>query len=911
MIEMKRFLLLIILFNSLFYTVSGNISDSLENRLNRATSDTAKVMIYNRIAQDIMTGQSQTYFQTLQYALQGGRIQEYRLTLQYAQQGLALAEQIQFDKGRAELHRTMGNAYFRLSEFDQAIEQYENALGIYETIKDKNGMARMYFNIALVYHTQESKIYDMLDMVQKALLIWKQLNNTTDIFRAYEFIIRVYRNMEEWQHAESYAYESINIALNTGNRNEEALMYEFLGQIKNSKGDLKAAEEYYQKSLHIYEELNDQMRTARMLLFFADNIYVNNPDTAIVLMRKSAAIYEQASSSHVRLFDVYNGIANLYQKKNQIDSVKYYKEKSLNKAILSGNAQIMAIAYNSTAKYHLMKGEIALAEKEYNFAYDIAFKSGLYGEQSKALMGLDSISYRKGNYRAAYEYVKRNQFIRDSLSIEENTKNVKRLTMQFEFERDMIERNESIKAQLEGQQQAIKYNENIMTIISIALMCAIILLGFIIRSNRRNQLANVKLEQQHHEILHINDELQQSHQELSKYKDSLEEMVREQMEELQQSEIRLRTLSDNLPGGCIYQKNVYQDGKESISYISNTAEEWLGLSAELIMSDINRFYRQMAPEDLKKKRQLEQESILSMTSHSCEYRLKKDDQELWLLENAVPRVYTNRNIVWDGIIVNITDRKKFEKELIEAKEHAEESDRLKSAFLANMSHEIRTPMNGIVGFLGFVERDDLPAQKRHVYISIIRNNIQQLLQLVGDIIDISKIESNQLTLYQVSFDLNVLMKTVETYFQEYIATNHKNMTLILDDSHFISPCIIKSDPVRIRQVLTNLIGNAIKFTEKGYIRFGYNLSEDRNKLYFFVEDTGIGIPESKHNCIFERFRQAHDDNKRIIYGGTGIGLSISKSIVEIMGGEIGVESEEGVGSTFYFMLPYFPDNSDE
>jgi len=245
--------------------------------------------------------------------------------------------------------------------------------------------------------------------------------------------------------------------------------------------------------------------------------------------------------------------------------------------------------------------------------------------------------------------------------------------------------------------------------------------------------------------------------------------------------------------------------------------------------------------------------------------------------------------------------------LIEAKEQAEESDRLKSAFLANMSHEIRTPMNGIVGFLGFIERDSLPAEKRQAYTGIIRSNVQQLLKLIGDIIDISKIDSNSLALNKTPFDLNNLLYEMDIFYQEFMMKRDKKLEMMLDRSHFITPCIIRSDPFRVKQVLSNFIGNAIKFTEIGFIRFGYSLIEHGKKLYFFVEDTGIGVPDSKLEYIFERFRQAHDEKTQTLYGGTGLGLAICKSLVEMMGGQIGVESQEGIGSTFYFTLPYCPD----
>ena len=245
------------------------------------------------------------------------------------------------------------------------------------------------------------------------------------------------------------------------------------------------------------------------------------------------------------------------------------------------------------------------------------------------------------------------------------------------------------------------------------------------------------------------------------------------------------------------------------------------------------------------------------------------------------------------------------KELILAKEKAEESDRLKSAFLANMSHEIRTPLNGIVGFLRFLNSDNLSPERRREYVDIVNNSSMQLAQIIDDIIDVSKIEANQMNINPVPVNLNDLMNELRMFFETYLQSKNKeHVELILDDSGFMNNCIVYMDSTRLRQILTNLIGNAVKFTEKGYIRFGYRKSAP-DFLEFVVEDSGIGLRDDQQDIIFERFRQAeiHNHNQ---YGGTGLGLTISKSLVEMKGGKMWVESSEGKGSTFYFTISYLP-----
>ena len=253
------------------------------------------------------------------------------------------------------------------------------------------------------------------------------------------------------------------------------------------------------------------------------------------------------------------------------------------------------------------------------------------------------------------------------------------------------------------------------------------------------------------------------------------------------------------------------------------------------------------------------------------------------------------------LATDITDRKRGEIELVRAKEKAEESDKLKSSFLANMSHEIRTPLNGIVGLTQLLDSDALTYLERQDYINIINNCCTQIVKLIDDIIDLSQIEAKLMTINTASVQINSFMEELYVLFETYMQANNKgHIKLILDRSGFIDNYTICADSIRLQQVLTNIINNAIKFTEKGYIRFGYRqLSSD--KLEFVVEDTGIGLKNEHREIIFERFRQVDLTNNRQ-YEGAGLGLSISRSLVQLMGGNLWIESSEGKGSTFYFTI---------
>jgi len=238
-------------------------------------------------------------------------------------------------------------------------------------------------------------------------------------------------------------------------------------------------------------------------------------------------------------------------------------------------------------------------------------------------------------------------------------------------------------------------------------------------------------------------------------------------------------------------------------------------------------------------------------------------------------------------------------ELIIAKEKAEESDKLKSAFLSNMSHEIRTPMNSIIGFSKLYQRDDLDSEKRVRYSNFVINSGKQLLNIVNDILDLSKIESDQIHIKSEEIDLNKLIDEIYNSFQE---NNNKGIYCTVNKGLHDDSSLVFADGNRLKQIISNLTKNAYKFTKKGSVEFGYSIVNEN--IIFYVEDTGIGISPEYQEKIFERFRQVEFEPSRV-FGGAGLGLSISKKLVEIMKGKIWLKSKPGVGSTFYFSIPYF------
>jgi len=266
-------------------------------------------------------------------------------------------------------------------------------------------------------------------------------------------------------------------------------------------------------------------------------------------------------------------------------------------------------------------------------------------------------------------------------------------------------------------------------------------------------------------------------------------------------------------------------------------------------------------------------------------------------------------IISNQISISI-ERKKAGEDLKSALGKAQESDRLKSAFLTNMSHEIRTPMNGILGFTSLLKEPHLTGDQQNSYIEIIQKSGNRMLNTVNDIIDVSKIEAGQVEVVKSEVSVNEILNEQYAFFVS--EAQSKGLELIYKPTLSDKEATIVTDKHKLEGILTNLIKNAIKFTKEGNICFGYSLKKEKGfeGLEFYVKDTGIGIPSDRINAIFNRFEQADIEDTQV-FEGSGLGLTISKSYVEMLGGDINVTSEEGIGSTFVFSIPYTKQSTKE
>ncbi len=369
-------------------------------------------------------------------------------------------------------------------------------------------------------------------------------------------------------------------------------------------------------------------------------------------------------------------------------------------------------------------------------------------------------------------------------------------------------------------------------------------------------------------------------------------------QELERSEKNYRLLTESLNDVVA---RISKSGR--ILYVSPRIKTFAGYEPEEELGEhVSKYIKKKI--DSVRALKILADIFIKKNSGTFEFLYKPKNRKPFPVELSYSPVIENNKVQYVHLVMrDNTERKKLEEDLKNAKEEAEEAANMKAAFLANMSHEIRTPMNGILGFTDLLKNPDLSKEKRISYIDIISKSGNHLLNLINDIIDISKIDAGHVNIINEECKLNFCLLDLYNFFDGMVEEKSQGkVNLIVNYGIPVGEDSIITDETRLRQIITNLIGNAVKFTEKGKITINSSINKDNNIL-ISVEDTGIGMTKEEMSVIFERFRQADDSTTRN-YGGTGLGLTISKAYVDMLGGEIWVESKKGKGSTFYFTIPY-------
>lgn len=374
-------------------------------------------------------------------------------------------------------------------------------------------------------------------------------------------------------------------------------------------------------------------------------------------------------------------------------------------------------------------------------------------------------------------------------------------------------------------------------------------------------------------------------------------------EALKSSQARLESIATNIPG-AIYSYIVRPDNSFSFEYISEGCRELFELEPEQVLADATILLKQIHPDDVETYYEKIMDSQADLSSFSHEWRhILPSGKTRWILGNCRPEKRPNGDILWQGVVLDISDRKQAEEELVRAKELAEEANQAKTTFLTNMSHELRTPLNAILGFTQLLNYGDNLTEHQHNNLNIIQRSGEHLLSLINDILDLSKIEAGRVTVSNDDFDLWRMLEEMKDLFS--LKASQKNLYLDCVYSSDL-PRYIRGDRLKLRQIMINLIGNAIKFTEEGrvLITADHKLISSSPPiccLQIAVNDTGVGMTPEEIAQLYEPFFQAKAgiDSQE----GTGLGLTICQKYLQLMGAEIEIISEVGNGTIFQFKLP--------
>ena len=764
---------------------------------------------------------------------------------------------------------------------ETSIENYQSALLLAKEQSNKAQQASILKSIGTTYLVKIINYEKAIEYYTNALVLYFQIHDSNAVAACYNNIGVTYNRWGQYDSAIQNHMKQLR--LNEDIKNLSGISYanNNIGNIYHNLKEYNNALEYYRKSLLTSKQIFDTASIARALLNLGA-IYQELDSGFLALQyNHEALIFNEKINNKPNVANILSNLGYLSKEQGDNDAALEYYERALKiNEEIQNNRNSAAVLFNIGALYNDLKN--------YNKALDYLTRALTIAksiDSKKILKDIYNCLYdlydNQGDFKNALEYYILQADLKDSIYTEEIRSQIAEIETKYESDKKDLQLKEKDAVLLKNESE-LRTQRILIFAAFFILLLIIIFSVLLLRQFNLKKKANILLEQQNEEINKQKEEIFRQARKL--------EITNHELEKLS----IVASETDNAI--------VIANSNGEIEWVNDGFIRLYGYNLEEYKQtqNSNLFKSSSHPEikNLFENAVRMKESVMYLSQF-----INKFGKTVWTQTTLTPIFEKNSKVrLIVAIDSDITQLKHVEEQLVLAKNEAEKANKVKSEFLANMSHEIRTPMNAVLGFADLLGTT-ITDHKQKSYVESIKSSGKSLMTLINDILDLSKIEAGKLEIQYAPLNLKPVLKEIEQIFS--IKILQKNLEFISDFDPNIPDSLILSE-VRLRQVLFNIIGNAIKFTEIGNIKLKSKIvgeSDDKKKieLLISVEDTGIGVPKSQFDRIFKSFEQQDGQDEKK-FGGTGLGLAISKRLVNLMGGEIILKSELGKGSTFEILL---------